>query len=336
MDNESRPSPPSGKALDFLHSAPPFPLPLPLPSWQPRSRAGSFPDAEWSQGSEALFPASRGLLCGLCGLSFPVNPSGGTEASVPLGHPTASHHPPCGCPTAQAMAMPAEQRLHLLGTPFLLPPQHPPANCGGDLKQQKLYCNYTIKPQNTLQSSRGVRVIKKRREGQWGNACLQKQVLLHAGCKLLSSCELLLKPSCLAAAPYHSRGSSVCAATGRGLRAAGPKGATEEREKLMGSQQCLRGGLKRQPLAPRPLRRSGQVVKVFLPWGSGSGELGGQSRETVRAQPRLQHWCLPLPAPAMPWAMRTRGPAQRPEQLSSMMLNSPAPQRPSLGEPCPG
>lgn len=281
-----------------------------LPPSRSRSRSPSPPGSPgpaWDHflmlsGARALRPFFQPVVVCFAGCvgCFPVNPSGRTEASVPLGHPTASHHPPCGCPTAQAMAMPAGQRVHLLGTPFLLPPQHPPANHGGYLKQQKLYCNYTIKPQNTLQSSRGVRVIKKRREGQWGNACLQKQVLLHAGCKLLSSCELLLKPSCLAAAPYHSRGSSVCAATGRGLRAAGPKGATEEREKLMGSQQCLQGGLKRQPLAPRPLRRSGQVVKVFLPWGSGSGELGGQSREIIRAQPRLQHWCLPLPAPAMP------------------------------------
>lgn len=78
----------------------------------------------------------------------------------------------------------------------------------------------------------------KRRVGQWGNACLQKQVPLHAGCKLLSSCELLLEPPGPAAAPYHSRGSRVCAATGRGLRAAGPKSATEEREKLTGSRQA--------------------------------------------------------------------------------------------------
>lgn len=96
------------------------------------------------------------------------------------------------------------------------------------------------------------------------------------------------------------------------------------------------GGLKHQPLAPRLLRRSGQPVKVFIPWGSGSGELGGEPREVVRAQPRLQHQCLPLPAPAMPWAMQTRDPTQCPEQLSSVMLKSPAHRRPSLGELCPG
>ena len=45
--------------------------------------------------------------------------------------------------------------------------------------------------------------MKKRREGPWRNACLEKQVLLHAGRKLLS-CEPLLKPPGPAAAPYHS------------------------------------------------------------------------------------------------------------------------------------
>ena len=96
------------------------------------------------------------------------------------------------------------------------------------------------------------------------------------------------------------------------------------------------GGLERQPLAPHLLQRFGQAAKVFLPWGSGSGELRGQSREMVRAQPRLQHRCLPLPVPAMPWATWTHGPTERPEQVSSMMLKPPAPQSPSLGEPCPG
>lgn len=63
-----------------------------------------------------------------------------------------------------------------------------------------------------------------------------------------------------------------------GLRAAGLKGATEDREKLVGSWWCLQVGFKRQPLGPCWLWCSSQAVKELLPWGSGSGELGVNER----------------------------------------------------------
>ena len=50
-----------GKLWIFFTVLPP--VLLPLPSWQPRSCAGSFPDAEKSQGSEALFPAFFPVVC---------------------------------------------------------------------------------------------------------------------------------------------------------------------------------------------------------------------------------------------------------------------------------
>lgn len=144
--------PPLGKALDFLCSAPPVPFPLPF--WQPHSCTGPFPDAEQSQRSEAFFPAGCGLLGMPRGLSFLLTLPGTTKAFVPLGQPSASHHPHCGCPAAHTTDVAAEQCVHALETCFLLSPQSPPTNRAEHLKQQKLYCIYTSKPQNTLQSNR--------------------------------------------------------------------------------------------------------------------------------------------------------------------------------------
>lgn len=78
-----------------------------------------------------------------------------------------------------------------------------------------------------------------------------------------------------AAAPAPQAAAALVEGAGSGQPWAGgsgssPKGATKEREKLAGSRQHLQRGLKHQPLAP------GQAVKVFLPWRSGSAELGGK------------------------------------------------------------
>lgn len=71
-----------------------LPRPVPPPSWQPRSHVGSFPDAEWSQGSEAHFP-NHGFLHGL---SFSINHLGGTEAFVLQGQPQHPTPLPWGAP----------------------------------------------------------------------------------------------------------------------------------------------------------------------------------------------------------------------------------------------
>lgn len=63
---------------------------------------------------------------------------------------------------------------------------------------------------------------------------------------------------------------------GQGGSGRGSKSAVKEQDKLAGSWQRLWRGLKHQPLRAGLLQRSGQAVKVFLPWGSGSAELGGK------------------------------------------------------------
>lgn len=125
-----------------------------------------------------------------------------------------------------------------------------------------------------------------------------------------------------AAAPCPSRGAGSGQPRAGGVWAAGPKGATKEREKLAGSRQRLRRGLKHQPLAPRRLRRSGQAVKVFLPWGSGSAELGGkQGRWSGPSQGSSTGASWPL-------GLCEREAATPPRAISSTMLKSPTPQKP--------
>lgn len=152
----------------------------------------------------------------------------------------------------------------------------------------------------------------------------------------------MLAASCCPSASYCSSPPSRCCSIpqlreqglcshGQGTLGIQPKRCHGGEGEAHGKPAVSSGGLKHQPLAPHLLQHSSQAVKVFLPWGSGSGELGGQSREMVRAQPGLQHQCLPLPAPAMSWAMQARDPAQHSEQH----FRSPTPRRPSLGSATP-
>lgn len=122
-------------------------------------------------------------------------------------------------------------------------------------------------------------------------------------CMLAASC--CPSASCCSSPPSRCcsipqlREQGLCS-HGRGTLGIQPKRCHGGEGEAHGKPAVSSGWLKHQPLAPHLLQHSSQAVKVFLPWGSGSGELGGQSREMVRARPGLQHQCLPLPAPATP------------------------------------
>lgn len=215
--------------------------------------------------------------------------------------------------------------MHPLGTPFVLSPQPPPAYHGGYLKQQKLYCNYTNKPQNTLQSGRGVRGDKEAQRGAMGKYLLAEAGTaarwLQAAVPLQAAAQAPRSHCC----PIPQLREEVLCSHGQGASGSWPKGCHggegEAHRKLatsLGGTQASATGTTSAAM----LRSSGEGVP---PMGIRVWRARGQSREMVRSQPRLQHQCFPHPAPTMPWATRTCGPAQRLEQLSSMMLKSFAP-----------
>lgn len=199
---------------------------------------------------------------------------------------------PSGAPTAQTTA-----------------PQPHPTHHGGHLKQQQLYCNDTDKPRNTQRSAGA---MGKHREGRW-------EALARSGYRrtLAAGCcpprELLPQPPEPAAALAEGAGSGQPRAGGSGSGRSSQEAGS-----------VFRWGLKHQPLAP------GQAVKVFLPWGSGSAELGGkQGRWSGLSQGCGTGASWPLSGCTN---MRL---LQHPQQFSSVMLKSPTPQKSQVEEPGP-